>query len=138
MTKKALSEEMYLDQRIIQLKDLASKKDVDIEIVENSNGTAIKFPNGIMICVGIDSGTSNLYDFWGQFKRTEENLSITFPAPFKENPISIQMVGGYSQYIVSAIPYMITETGFTYVCLKPNNVTKTDYYVRYEAIGKWK
>lgn len=29
MTKPALSEEMYLDQRMIQLKDLASKKDLN-------------------------------------------------------------------------------------------------------------
>ena len=138
MTKPALSEEMYLDQRMIQLKDLASKNDTKIEIVENSNGTAIKFPNGTMICYGSANGTSTLSDYWGQFKRTDENLKLTFPVEFREIPQSVQLTGDSYSSIICTLIKNITTTQLTFFCLKPNSVSSTDYGIKWLAIGKWK
>lgn len=40
----------------------------------------IKYANGIMICAGKYEGTSSpLTDYFGQFKRTSENMKVIFP-----------------------------------------------------------
>lgn len=104
----------------------------------NNNGAYIKYSDGTMLCYGAVSGTSNLSDYWGQFKRTDENLTLTFPVAFSEAPTSVQLTGDSYSSIVCTLIKNITETQLTFFCLKPNSVSSKDYGVKWLAIGKWK
>ena len=109
-----------------------------IEKGNNANGSYIKYSDGTLICYGSKSGTSNLSDYWGQFKRTDENSTLNFPVEFSEIPESVQLTGDSYSSCVCTLIKNITTTQLTFFCLKPNSVTSKDYGVKWFVIGKWK
>ena len=108
-----------------------------IEKITNSNGTAIKFEDGTMICYETISKIVSLTDYWGQLKKGL--ISITFPQKF----ISISLVNvglidaeKFAQLSISADS--INTSGFTAILFKPNAATNTGIKFGYTAIGTWK
>ena len=111
-----------------------------VEIVDNSNGTAIKYDNGIMICYGKYDGTSGtLQGYFDQFKRTSEDMKVTFPAQFLEEP-RITITPFYGSYVFSVMINSVNTNQFGFTGLKANSVptSNTSVSINYTAIGKWK
>lgn len=118
---------------------------IGFETVTNSNGTALKLPDGTMICYGTKSflGQACNVDYWSNFNRTPENLSCNFPIAFVGN-LPIITYGHYSSsggrvafYTTKQCTLTRThEFGMLYS--KNANPKTTDFYVNYIAIGRWK
>ena len=102
-----------------------------------SNGYYIKYSDGTMECMALVTGTSNLSDYWGQFKRTEENIPVTFPVPFVNIPYVVATGAAY-EGVVSVLIGDRLQDKFKFTALKPNANTGTKYAFLYHAIGKWK
>lgn len=111
-----------------------------VEVIEsgnNSYGDYIKFSDGTMICLGAINGTTSLYDYWGQFKRTEEDIQVIFPETFKS--VSYIVANGtYLSGIFAVLINGIYTTHFNFTGLKANNNVDTSYEIYYQAVGKWK
>lgn len=108
-----------------------------IESGNNSYGDYIKFSDGTMICLGAINGSTSLYDYWGQFKRTEEDIQVTFPATFKSNPYVVANGTNLSGIFAVLISGIYT-THFNFTGLKANNNADISYGIYYQAFGKWK
>lgn len=108
-----------------------------VEKGSNSNGSYIKYSDGTMICSALVTGTSNLSDYWGQFKRTQENIPVTFPMPFVDTP-NVVATGAAYEGVVSVLIGARLQDHFKFTALKPNANTGTKYAFLYQAIGKWK
>ncbi len=113
------------------------------EIITNSNGTAIKFPDGTMICYGNVKFTDvNFNKVYGNvFLETAKIRTIEFPATFKD-----------SNYFLNLFPKKFGG-GVGGVCgsdCNRNNITyflwHSDKYdftnkeieISFEVIGRWK
>ncbi len=110
------------------------------KIITNDNAVAIKYANGIMICAGKYEGTSSpLADYFGQFKRTSENMKVIFPETFLEEP-KIIVTPFYNSYICCLMINSISTENFGFTGLKANSVpsSNTTVGIEYIAIGKWK
>ena len=110
------------------------------EVVTNGKGTAIKYSNGQMICHGKFVGTSEpLVGYFEQFKRTTENIKVTFPVQFVTEPV-INITPFYNTYIFSVMINTIGTTNFGFTGLKANNVPSSNTGIAFEyvAIGTWK
>ena len=107
------------------------------ETGSTGNGSYIKFSDGTMICSALVTGTSNLSDYWGQFKRTNENIPVTFPVPFVNTPIVVATGVAY-EGVVSVLIGDRLKDQFKFTALKPNANTGTNYAFLYHAVGKWK
>lgn len=110
---------------------------VIIESGSNSKGSYTKWEDGTMICSALVTGTSNLSDYWGQFKRTNENIPVTFPMPFVNIPIVVATGTAY-EGVVSVLIGDRLKDQFKFTALKPNANTGTNYAFLYQAMGKWK
>lgn len=109
-------------------------------IVESGNtgsGSYTKWSDGTMICSALVTGTSNLSDYWGQFKRTEENIQVNFPAKFVNIPIVVATGTNY-EGIVSVLIGARLQDHFKFTALKANANTGTNYAFLYQASGRWK
>jgi hypothetical protein len=107
------------------------------ETGSTGNGSYIKFSDGTMICSALVTGTSNLSDYWGQFKRTNENIPVTFPVPFVNTPIVVATGSAY-EGVVSVLIGDRLKDQFKFTALKPNANNGTNYAFLYHAVGKWK
>ena len=120
------------------LKTVLNKiKNMEIERIENENGTAIKFPDGTMICTlnitvtdqAINRSYENLY--WG-------SRIWNFPVAFIEKPaVSCGMFkwgAGISWGNVSAV----TETSATLVGMDNVSREASSVNISAIAIGRWK
>lgn len=105
-------------------------------IVESGDGY-IKYSDGTMICYGSTSGSSTNTDYWGQFVRTDDKLSIDFPQNFISTPI-VCATSNYEGGTVSIMTSAITVSSFKFIILKIKGATQTNYGLKYIAIGKWK
>lgn len=108
-----------------------------VETGSTGNGSYVKFSNGTMICSALVTGTSNLSDYWGQFKRTDENIPVTFPMPFVNTPIVVATGTGYDGVVSVLIGDRLNDS-FKFTALKTNANTYTNYGFLYHAIGRWK
>lgn len=115
-----------------------------MEVVNNANGTALKFTNGIMICYGtkLFANQNGATDYWSTFNRTPENLSCDFPVAFiGELPIitygCYSTSGGRVSFYQTRQCTLSKTHNFGILYVK-NNVQSTDVYVSYTAIGRWK
>ena len=122
--------------------DLGNDGDIyfQLEIEEsgtNANGTYIKYSTGDMICTALVTGTSTMSDYWGQFKRTEENIQVNFPAKFVNIPIVVATGTNY-EGIVSVLIGARLQDHFKFTALKANANSSTNYGLLYQAIGRWK
>ena len=112
-------------------------QDTIVESGSNTNGSWTKYSDGTMICSGKIDGVSSLYDYWGQFKRTEEDIEIYFPATFKSGPY-VTANGTNASGIFAALIGGTYTTHFKFTGLKANNNNSTSYGIYYQATGKWK
>lgn len=110
-------------------------------ITTNSNGTAIKYQNGIMVCYKVyASGTLTTDATYGI-------TTWTYPVAFIEDPCvqvnSTRESNGYSLLIprlnnISSVSYQTTWTKITSSSTTPGITSTTLNTVCYYAIGKWK
>ena len=105
-------------------------------IVESGDGY-IKYSDGTMICYGSTSGSSTNTDYWGQFVRTDDKLSIDFPQKFISTPI-ICANPSFEGQAVSIMISKISLSSFNFIILKTKEASQTNYSLKYIAIGKWK
>ena len=111
------------------LKDILNNlKGNKIETITNSNGTAIKFGDGTMIC----HGTKTMSASYG---------TVNFPVAFVENPMMIATlnatVSNDSIYIIST---NVSSNSVANIFARKNDNTAvaTEIDVTWQAIGKWK
>lgn len=106
------------------------------KIVRNSNGTAIKFANGMMICT-IDTLT-------GTYNNDSKTYVAgwTFPVAFAETPMycgGTVLAGNSKAYSVTAIGLSNTSVSIHTKCLGVNGTAETcDRSANCIAIGCWK
>ena len=111
------------------------------EVVENENGTAIKYENGIMICTGEKTFPNINFnsDYYGFCKRSStENMYATFLVAFIEKQICVISANADGRWIVenSECTETITQK---ITMLSPNSKTDVaNVVLKYHAIGKWK
>lgn len=130
-----LKNNIYIDSTsIVHNKNLLNEI-LEENIIEgkgdNTNGSYIKYKNGILICFGNKAGTSNIQDYWN-YKKVSS--SITFANSFISAP-SISVSCGATAYL-SINVYNKTKTGFSFDVIKASN--NNDYNMSYFAIGQWK
>lgn len=114
-----------------------------IEIVENDNGKAIKFSNGIMIC----SNTQTFSDVkiaaaWGSMYASSGDPRDfdPYPVPFVEVPecvISIKLVTN-DCWLCSLGGLESLTNPIRWQLIRPNSLTVGTVKLNYIAIGKWK
>ena len=118
-----------------------AENSLSCEIVENENGTAIKYSNGIMICYG---EFTTLCSSWTKAENTYEcyvENPLVFPVEFIKRPLSVQVsnTGDKELYRACWIQRAIyTNTGITDLLLG-RNTNYSDYFrFSWFAIGKWR
>ena len=117
------------------LKTILNKiKNMEIERIENENGTAIKFSDGSMLQYGTLNNNST------------GSPTIDFPIDFINNNYNVQLTNRYSSgggavatQIVLTAHYAGTGACLVYFRdLSGSAVTNTDVMVNWQAIGRWK
>lgn len=114
------------------LKTILNKiKNMEIERIENENGTAIKFGDGTMICYGRALNNSNGL------------VAAHYPADFIEPPTSQQATIVYNSYTSSNPVYVIIQAGIgltNIYCRKMDGTPETNTSIRtnWLVIGRWK
>ena len=106
-----------------------------VEQINNSDGSAIKFSNGVMICYGEKSFSYSTGDYYAFCNRTDA-ITISFPVEFLETPI-INLTSETFE-IMSFNIYNVTKTKFVAYGLQPKNSSQSSGKLDYIAIGKWK
>lgn len=111
--------------------------DEPIETVSTTSGTAIKYPNGTMICYG---KASFIVTFSKDNSRIDINDPFTFPVSFVENPALTINTENDSDYSYAMIYGIIrNKTKVNKVNLyKLDAVTSGFLNLSYIAIGRWK
>lgn len=97
-----------------------------VESKSTGSGYYVKYSDGTMICTALVTVTSNLSDYWGQFKRTEEHIPVSFPTPFSNIPIVV-VTGTNYEGIVSVLIGDRLQHKFKFTALKPNANNGTNY-----------
>lgn len=125
---------MMLLERIQKLKNEIQILKKFPQRIENSNGTAIKFVDGTMICTTLNPGNGHAeankvwYDRWD------------YPVPFIDVPVVTGNVGGgvskgYTVLLESHKEYC----GIQILCINPSGAIEVpDRSCRCIAIGRWK
>ena len=101
------------------------------------SGYYVKYSDGTMICTALVTGTSNLSDYWGQFKRTEEYIPVSFPTPFSNIPIVVATGTNY-EGVVSVLIGDRLQDKFKFTALKPNANNGTNYGIVRVVKGRTK
>lgn len=118
-----------------------NENDYKIETVTTGTGTAIKFPDGTMICSGtVSTGTieQSAWSEWGSLKSIDKSLSINFPVPFISAPsiTATNSVLGNNFFIVRCAA---TATQITSLSMSRGTLPSSSTYgFSYTAIGRWK
>ena len=117
------------------LKQILNKiKNMEIERIENENGTAIKFPDGTMIQWGRKTLRNVEFAQTGGIYYSQSQV-FSFPQVFIQNPsISISGTTSNMCWIGNSTSY--TEQ-FTFVVLHSIETTRT-VLIEWQAIGRWK
>lgn len=108
------------------------------ETVTNANGSAIKHPDGTMICYKAITITATIGNVWGSWYETASQVEFgNFPVAFKSTPvIAIQPVG--SACWVEAINSVSTTSCGKGYLARPVSASSADYTFYIIAIGRWK
>ena len=112
-----------------------------ISVTTNDNGTAIKFANGIMICLGKISaqmGASNTWQKLDNVYGKELTGTWNFPVAFKS---IFALVGGVDGSDTAVWEAGVTKTLTAITGIKVRYNTAPNYYglkFEYIAIGTWK
>ena len=120
-----------------------------IETITNENGTAIKFPDGTMICkhkiIGASHPNQTLRDnsyFYAQGKYSSdspENIKDwTFPEEFATtDDLVVSIIVSSSAYTMTSMGLLET-TGTRGFCVTPYPVDSVLFIWNFIAIGRWK
>lgn len=104
-------------------------------IITNTNGTAIKYNDGTLICYGEVASNSNL-TAWGNLFGYDDNTVRNFPQAFTSKPKIVVTNVGSSASLISRT--VVTATAITQIAYcRPTQMNST-YYFNYVAIGRWK
>lgn len=103
--------------------------------ISNSNGTAIQYSNGTMICYGKKSLHYDITDMWSWCDRTGL-LTVNFPEIFKETPITHLTSDTFT--IIGINIDSESKNNFKFYGFQPKNCGTRDLSINYIAIGKWK
>ena len=106
----------------------------NIETVTNTNGKAIKFPNGTLICRGTISMSSTTFNTWGQMYAGTFTVNHTFPVEFIETP-TINLTPHNLGVVYERI---ITTKQITSVSIMRPTSSTGAVSIDYIAIGTWK
>lgn len=114
------------------------------EVIENENGTAVKYSNGIMKCYHKIIGnqfdcTSHIegrYYFTDVNNSSENSKQWTFPVAFIEPPV-VNLSVSSSAYSYNSIGWANNTTAIGY-CVLPYAVTGTQFTWNFTARGRWK
>lgn len=112
-----------------------------ISVTTNNNGTAIKFSNGIMICLGkisVSMGASSTWDKLDNVYGKEITGTWNFPVAFKS---IFALVGGVDGSDTAVWEAGVTKTLTAITGIKVRYNTAPNYYglkFEYIAIGTWK
>lgn len=112
-----------------------------IESGTNSNGTYIKYDNGIMICTKTVEGSVDLTEqYYDYFYHTSDGKYFNlgdYAMPFKERPIcNITFRGGNAQWIGAIQNQSATHAGDLHILTVTSKTAGAYYDVI--AIGRWK
>lgn len=124
---------MSKDTGQLQDKNGNSLFPIGVEVITNSNGTAIKYADGTMICYG-----SNLFTFeevsidWWSFMNRTNSLTTNFPMVFIGNPI-VQF--GWSGIFFGGAISNVTNSLFAVQLYSPKTASSTNATIFWIAIG---
>jgi len=109
-----------------------------VEMGSNSNGTYVKWENGLMVCFGTATISTAINTAWGPLFESGQK-TFTFPATFAAAPSCSAScrAGGLSAWVVFGSDLSATSAPYTLVRPVKENTTIT-CYVEWHAIGKWK
>lgn len=112
---------------------------IGIQTVENANGTAIKFPDGIMICHDKKDMACTFSAFEGTYRADITNPFV-FPIPFVSKPtINISTASDKDYYYASIYGVIRNATGISKISvIRPASATNGTMPLQYIAIGRWK
>ena len=118
--------------------------DNSIETITNENGTAIKYPDGTMICRKRIMGnsfsctaTKGNY-FYDTNSETENIKQWTFPQPFiSTDDLTISGLVASKAYSMTSLGSITTEAVTVY-CVLPYSVSSITFDWNLTAIGRWK
>lgn len=132
------------------LEDIILNNDLVNEILErngiedvgsNTNGSYIKYKNGLMVCYGTVSMGNQTFtiDWWNTLNRSgNEDMRITYPQTFKSIPTCT--LTSVCQAGILFVGYQGTTEqtpAFTIVTPKGANYSR-EVIMNYVAIGQWK
>lgn len=108
------------------------------EVIQNQNGTAIKYNDGRLECYGLVNATDLPNNMWGPFYSKDKN--ITFPVEFIEKPTVVANAYGNSGMYFCGLgsDSSLTTTGCTIRLMSVQTIQATEYWFTYRAVGRWK
>ena len=124
--------------KIVQLKDgNESVYPVAIKTISNSNGTALKFADGTMICMGKATVSSNFVQ-WDTMYSCDLSNVANFPVAFIDVPVLNVNVGGGSAQNCWIARCSATKTKIEGTTIVRPNGNNGNIVLNYIAIGRWK
>lgn len=121
------------------LNDLESRiDDIGVGIVDmgtNTNGTYVKFENGLMVCYGLMEDNADISSAYGALFRTATNITQYLPQSFESMPHIV--LGGNHYSTIGGYVNDVRVNSFTWRPLRATTASIT-YRVSYIAIGTWK
>ena len=109
---------------------------IEVEKVTGTNGTALKYSNGIMICYGTITQTINIStSYEGAFFGGINNTA--FPVNFIATPtLKVSLVQNSS--LLSATISTLSSSQFSTYIWKTQSKNNVSVTLHYQAIGRWK
>ena len=108
------------------------------EIVSNANGTAYKFPNGLLICTKVASGNSNITSQWGSMYESSVTISPgDWAVAFTDVPVVSITNGLASGYFIEMANVTKNTINNIYL-VRPNSASDVPYKLHIVAFGMWK
>lgn len=110
---------------------------VDMEIIENDNGTALKFSNGVMICHRIYAQNNITYgEYYNESFRCSSSIRVNFPIGFIDTP-TVNVIPASPNNFSTSIAG-ICPAYFDFVLCAPSTGLGSSSFICWIAIGKWK
>ncbi len=121
---------------ILQDKDNNTVYPIGFETITNSNGTALKFPDGTMICYGERTITATNSNKVGSLYYAGSFSLGNYPVKFVERPICTLQIKGD----MSVVEYDYGDASYMGSCYIMNATSRTNKTERigFIAIGRWK
>lgn len=141
-----INKDTYVGDTNKQLKDIKTNADDIINLANSSikeiggsgDDKYIQFNNGIMICYGKKSCTTDITSPWGSVYESPKFNLGNFAKPFIDMPHSVTLNCGQGLTVwVEALAYNNEGLGLTWV-IRPVSTPNCVFNIDYIAIGRWK